>query len=292
MATFTLPDLTGRTAIVTGANSGVGLATSRALAAAGARVVLAVRNTDKGEAAARTITGATEVRRLDLADLSSVRAFADGWTGPIDLLINNAGITAPELRRTVDGFELQFGTNHLGPFALTNLLLPQVTGRVVSLASQAERMGRLDLDDLNSERRPYKQSPAYNRSKLANMLFVAELQRRLDGAGSPVRAMAAHPGLVRTEIYAQAGAVSRFIARSLGQSPEQGALPVLYAAAADLPGDSFTGPSRFAHMIGDPELINRSATARDEQLAARLWSMSEKLTGVRFPLAVTTGQEP
>ncbi|MEU8819339.1 oxidoreductase [Actinoplanes sp. NPDC048796] len=290
MAAFTLPDLAGRTAIVTGANSGVGLATSRALAAAGARVVLAVRDTGKGDAAARTITGSTEVRRLDLADLSSVRAFADAWSAPIDLLINNAGITARELRRTADGFESQFGTNHLGPFALTNLLLPQVTGRVVNLSSQAERMGRLDLDDPNDERHPYQQSPAYNRSKLANLLFTAELQRRLDATGSPVRAMAAHPGLVRTEIYTEAGPISRFIVRTLGQSPEQGALPVLYAATADLPGDSFTGPSRFAHMIGEPELINRSATARDEQLAARLWSVSEKLTGVRFPLAPATGQ--
>ncbi|AEV85124.1 short-chain dehydrogenase [Actinoplanes sp. SE50] len=286
MSPFTLPDLTGRIAIVTGANSGVGLATTRALAGAGARVVLAVRDMGKGEAAARTISGSVEVRRLDLADLSSVRSFADSWSGPIDLLINNAGITAPELRRTVDGFELQFGTNHLGPFALTNLLLPQVTGRVVSLASQAERMGRLDLDDPNDERRAYRQSPAYNRSKLANMLFIAELQRRLDAAGSPVRAMAAHPGLVRTDIYTEAGPVSRFIVRTLGQSAEQGALPVLYAAAADLPGNSFTGPSRFAHMIGEPQLINRSARARDEQLAARLWSVSEKLTGVRFPAAL------
>jgi NAD(P)-dependent dehydrogenase (short-subunit alcohol dehydrogenase family) len=285
--TADLPDLSGRTAIVTGSNSGVGRATARALAGAGARVVLAVRNLDKGRAAAGTIPGDTEVRRLDLADLGSVRAFADAWAGPIDLLINNAGISVPELQRTADGFELQFGTNHLGPFALTNLLLAHVSGRVVTVSSQAERMGRLDLDDLGNERHPYRQSPAYNRSKLANLLFTAELQRRLDAAGSPVRALAAHPGLVQSEIYTGAGATTRLLVRMLGQSPDQGALPVLYAAVADLPGNSFTGPSHLAHMRGAPELINRSAAARDEQLAARLWSRSEQLTGTRFPLTGT-----
>jgi NAD(P)-dependent dehydrogenase (short-subunit alcohol dehydrogenase family) len=225
------------------------------------------------------------VRRLDLADLSSVRAFADAWVGPIDLLINNAGISVPDRRRTADGFELQFGTNHLGPFALTNLLLEHVEGRVVTLSSQAERMGRLDLDDPGDERRPYRETRAYNRSKLANLLFTAELQRRLDAAGSKVRAPAAHPGLVRSEIYAQSGPATRLMVRLAGQSPERGALPVLYAAVADLPGDSFTGPSRLAHMRGAPELINRSTAARDEQLAARLWALSERLTGTRFPLA-------
>ncbi|MEV4349498.1 oxidoreductase [Actinoplanes sp. NPDC049596] len=277
-------DLSGRTAIVTGANSGVGLATARALATAGAHVVLAVRDLNKGRAAAATIPGRTEVRRLDLADLAAVRAFADGWAGPIDLLVNNAGVSVPELRRTADGFEMQFGTNHLGPFALTNLLLPQITDRVVTVASQAERMGRLDLDDPNNERHRYRQTAAYNRSKLANMLFTAELQRRLDAAGSKVRALAAHPGLVRSEIYTDAGPMANLMVRTLGQSPEQGALPVLYAATEDLPGDSFTGPSRLAHMRGAPELINRSATARDAQLATRLWSLSEELTGTRFPL--------
>jgi NAD(P)-dependent dehydrogenase (short-subunit alcohol dehydrogenase family) len=283
--TADLPDLGGRTAIVTGANAGVGLATARALAGAGARVVLAVRNLDKGRAAAGTISGHTEVRRLDLADLSSVRAFAEAWLGPIALLVNNAGISVPERRRTADGFELQFGTNHLGPFALTNLLLPQVDGRVVTVSSQAERMGRLDLDDLGDDRNRYRESAAYNRSKLANLLFTAELQRRLDVAGSKVRAMAAHPGLVQSEIYTESGALTKLLVRTAGQSPEQGALPTLYAAVADLPGNSFTGPSRFAHMRGAPELINRSATARDEQLAARLWSVSEQLTGTRFPFA-------
>ncbi|MTD52603.1 oxidoreductase [Amycolatopsis pithecellobii] len=282
--TADIPDLSGKTAIVTGANSGVGLATARALAGAGARVVFAVRNYDKGQAAARTTPGDTEVSVLDLADLNSVRAFAARWQGPIDLLINNAGISVPALQRTVDGFELQFGTNHLGPFALTNLLLEHITGRVVTVASQSERAGRIDFDDPHDEHHPYKQSRAYNRSKLANLLFTAELQRRLDRAGSKVLEQAAHPGFVASEIYTDSGPFAKLLVRLLAQSPEQGALPVLYAAVADLPGDSFAGPSHLAHMRGAPELINRSAQAKDAELAARLWALSEQLTGTRFPL--------
>jgi NAD(P)-dependent dehydrogenase (short-subunit alcohol dehydrogenase family) len=279
MTKLTIPDLTGQTAIVTGANTGVGLATARALAGAGARVVFAVRNLEKGRAAAARTPGETEVRALDLADLDSVRAFAASWSGPIDLLINNAGVSVPELRRTADGFELQFATNHLGPFALTNLLLPHLTGRVVTVSSQAERMGRINFDDPHDERHPYKQTAAYNRSKLANLLFTAELQRRLTASGSKVLALAAHPGFVATEIYKTSGPVGKLLVRLLAQSPEQGALPVLYAALADVPGDSFAGPSHLAHMRGDPELINRSAAARDPELARRLWTLSEQLTG-------------
>jgi NAD(P)-dependent dehydrogenase (short-subunit alcohol dehydrogenase family) len=279
-----LPDLTGRTAVVTGANSGVGRATAHALAGAGARVVLAVRDPEKGRAATQEIPGRTEVRTLDLAHLDSVRAFAAGWSGPIDLLINNAGISVPDRRLTVDGFELQFGTNHLGPFALTNLLLPAITGRVVTVSSQAERIGRIDFDDLADERHPYRQSAAYNRSKLANLLFTADLQRRLTEAGSKVLAQAAHPGFVATEIYAGAGGITRAMVRAMAQTPAQGALPVLYAAVADLPGDSFAGPSHWMHMRGAPELIKRSAAARDRAVAERLWNVSEQLTGVRFPL--------
>lgn len=286
--TADIPDLTGKTAIVTGANSGLGLATSRALAGAGARVVFAVRNVEKGQAVSRTTPGETEVSALDLADLNSVREFAARWQGPIDLLINNAGVSVPDLRRTIDGFELQLGTNHFGPFALTNLLLEHVTGRVVTVSSQAERFGRIDFDDLDYEHHPYGQSRAYNRSKLANLLFTAELQRRLDHAGSKVLAMAAHPGFVATNIYAGTGHVAGLFVRLLAQSPEDGALPVLYAAVADLPGDSFAGPRHFAHMRGAPQLINRSAAAKDPELAARLWSLSEQLTDARFPLAETT----
>ena len=293
MTTFTtsdIPDLTGKTAIVTGANSGVGLATARALAAAGARVVFAVRSPEKGASAAATVPGRTEVRRLDLADLDSVRAFAADWDAPIDLLINNAGISATELTRTADGFESVFGVNHLGHFALTNLLLPHVTGRIVTVASQAERFVELDFDDLNWERRSYQSSRAYNASKLANLLFTAELQRRLTAAGSSVLAHAAHPGLVRTPIYHHDGPrrpldlVWTVVIALFAQNPDQGALPSLYAAVSDLPGNSFAGPSHLAHMRGAPELIARSATAEDPDIAARLWTASEQLTGVRSAL--------
>lgn len=285
MTTSLLPDLTGHTAIVTGANSGIGRATAQALAGAGARVVLAVRNLDKGRAAAADITGIAEVRPLDLADLESIRAFAHSWSGPIDLLINNAGLSAPTLQHTRDGFELQFGTNHLGPFALTNLLLPQVTGRVVSLSSQAERMGRLDLTDPAGLNTPYKEFRVYATSKLANLLFSAELQRRLSAVGSTVRAMAAHPGLVATNIQGDgAGAISKLMVRRLAQQPKDGALPVLYAATADIPGDSFVGPEHLMHMRGGAELIKRSKNAQDPALARALWETSERLTGVAFPL--------
>jgi len=293
MATFNvadIPDLTGKTVIVTGANSGIGQAAARALAGAGARVVSAVRDTEKGKAAAAAMPGLTEVRELDLASLDSVRAFAVGWDGPIDLLINNAGVSGPSLSRTADGFESKFGTNHLGHFALTNLLLEYITGRVVTVASQAERFARLDFDDLNWERRPYAPSRAYNDSKLANLLFTAELQRRLTAAGSDVLANAAHPGLVATNIYHHDGPrrPSDFLwavaIRLLAQDAEHGALPVLYAAVADVPGNSFAGPSHLAHMRGAPELIARSAAAQDPDLARRLWTVSEQLTAVRSPV--------
>jgi NAD(P)-dependent dehydrogenase (short-subunit alcohol dehydrogenase family) len=286
-----LPDLSGRTAIVTGASSGVGQSVAHALAGAGAQVVLAVRNPAKGEAVAATIPGRTEVRPLDLASLDSVRAFGAAWEGPIDLLINNAGVSERTLTRTADGFESDFGVNHLGHFALTNLLLEQVTGRVVTVASQAERMARLDFDDLNWARRPYRYSRAYNDSKLANLLFSAELQRRLTAAGSPVKAMAAHPGLVNTAIYQHDGprrlsdAAWAPLLRLVGQDANHGALPVLFAAAADVPGDSFTGPRHLAHMRGGAELIARSAAAQDPVLARRLWTVSGQLTGVVSPLA-------
>jgi len=293
MATFNvadIPDLTGKTVIVTGANSGIGQAAARALAGAGARVVSAVRDTEKGKAAAAATPGLTEVRELDLASLDSVRAFAAGWDGPIDLLINNAGVSGPSLSRTADGFESKFGTNHLGHFALTNLLLEYITGRVVTVASQAERFARLDFDDLNWERRPYAPSRAYNDSKLANLLFTAELQRRLTAAGSDVLANAAHPGLVATNIYHHDGPrrPSDFLwavaIRLLAQDAEHGALPVLYAAVADVPGNSFAGPSHLAHMRGAPELIARSAAAQDPDLARRLWTVSEQLTAGRSPV--------
>jgi len=281
--------MAGATAIVTGANSGIGQAAAHVLAAAGVRVVFAVRDTDKGKAAAAATPGVTEVRELDLADLDSVRAFAAGWDGPIDLLINNAGVSPPSLTRTADGFESQFGTNHLGHFALTNLLLEHITGRVVTVASRAERVARLDFDDLNWEHRPYKPFRAYGDSKLANLLFTAELHRRLTAAGSNVLATAAHPGLVATNMYRHDGPrrpselLSAVAVRLLAQDADHGALPVLYAAIADVPGNGFAGPGHFAHMRGAPQLIDRSAAAQDPDLARRLWTASERLTGIHSP---------
>jgi NAD(P)-dependent dehydrogenase (short-subunit alcohol dehydrogenase family) len=289
-STTDIPDMTGRTAIVTGANSGIGRAAAGALAGAGARVVLAVRDLDKGRAAAAAMPGETEVSRLDLASLASVREFAAGWDGAIDLLINNAGVMVPPLTRTAEGFELQFGTNHLGHFALTNLLLEHVTGRVVTVSSSGHRMGSIDFDDLNWERKPYRAWRAYGQSKLANLLFASELQRRLTAAGSGVLATAAHPGYASTNLqfhsqrrlFDLVGAVGN---RLLAQDEEGGALPTLYAAVADIPGDSFAGPGGFMEQRGAPKLVGRSSAARDTGVATRLWDVSEELTGVRFPLA-------
>ncbi|UTI64940.1 oxidoreductase [Paraconexibacter antarcticus] len=284
-----LPDLAGRTAVVTGANSGIGRAAAGRLAAAGARVILAVRTVAKGEEAAAAMTGSTEVRRLDLTDLASVREFAASVSGPVDLLINNAGVMALPLGRTADGFETQFGTNHLGHFALTNLLLPQVTGRVVTVASGAHYVGRIDLDDLNWERRRYDRWRAYGQSKLANLLFTAELQRRLEAAGSPVIATAAHPGWAATHLQGHTGnpvfggllAVGN---RVLAQDEEGGALPTLLAATGDVAGGSYAGPKGLLELRGAPVLVRRSPRAKDADMARRLWERSEELTGVRFPL--------
>jgi NAD(P)-dependent dehydrogenase (short-subunit alcohol dehydrogenase family) len=282
--------MTGRNVIVTGANSGIGRAAARALAAKGAHVVLAVRDTRKGEAAAAAIAGDAEVRRLDLASLASVREFAAGWDGDLDLLINNAGVMVPPFSRTADGFELQFGTNHLGHFALTNLLLPHVTGRVVTVSSTGHRFGAIDFDDLNWHSRPYKAWRAYGQSKLANLLFTAELQRRLSEAGSPVLATAAHPGYASTNLQFQSGrrlleVVSRVGNRLVAQDENGGALPTLYAATADIPGNSFAGPGGFMEQRGAPKLVGRSEAAADDAVARRLWDVSEELTGVSFPLA-------
>jgi NAD(P)-dependent dehydrogenase (short-subunit alcohol dehydrogenase family) len=186
-----LPRLDGRTFVITGANSGLGLTAARALGAAGAHVVLAVRDLERGRSAASTVAGPTEVRRLDLADLASVREFAEGWDGDLDVLVNNAGVMATPEGRTADGFEMQIGTNHLGHFALTNLLLPRVTDRVVTLSSGAHRMAQIRFEDLHFER-GYNRWRAYGQSKLANLLFTLELQRRLREADSAVRALAAH----------------------------------------------------------------------------------------------------
>jgi NAD(P)-dependent dehydrogenase (short-subunit alcohol dehydrogenase family) len=288
-STTDIPDMSGRSVIVTGANSGIGRAAARALAGAGARVTLAVRDTGKGQTAAASMPGETDVRRLDLASLASVREFAAGWNGDIDLLINNAGVMVPPLTRTADGFELQFGTNHLGHFALTNLLLERITGRVVTVSSTAHRVGAIDFDDLNWEHKPYKAWRAYGQSKLANLLFTSELQRRLTAAGSAVIATAAHPGYAATNLQFKSerramDLISHVGNRVLAQDEDGGALPTLYAAVADIPGDSFAGPRGFMEQRGAPKLVGRTDAAKDAAVASRLWDVSEKLTGVRFPL--------
>ena len=276
-----LPDQTGRVVVVTGASSGIGTATARALAEAGAKVVLAVRNPAKGTQVARTMTGATEVRALDLENLASVRAFAATWTGSIDILINNAGIMLVPEARTADGFERQIGTNHLGHFALTNLLLPHITDRIVTVSSNAHARGRLDLDDLNWRTRAYRTSQAYSDSKLANLLFTFELQRRLSASGSTVRAVAVHPGMVRTNLFGHRrvqGAIIDVVGRFAMQDPEHGARTTLFAATQDIPGGSFVEPGGFAHLRGAPTLATASAAAYDATMAANLWALSARLT--------------
>ena len=287
-----VPDQTGRRFVVTGANGGLGLATARVLASRGADVVMAVRNVEKGEAAARSLgaraPGRVDVRRLDLADLSSVRAFAADL-GPVDVLVNNAGVLAVPYALTVDGFETHLATNHLGHFALANLLLPRLRDRVVVVGSHAHRSGRLDLDDPHWQRRDYQPYAAYAASKLANLLFLGELQRRLTAAGSTLRATGAHPGSTATAITSQTGSrlktwVGGWGHRLAGMPPAKGALTTLYAATMDLPGNSYIGPGGFRELLGWPTGVGRSSEALDPDLARRLWEASEQMTGVEFPV--------
>jgi NAD(P)-dependent dehydrogenase (short-subunit alcohol dehydrogenase family) len=280
-------DLAGRTILITGATSGIGAATAAAVASRGARVILAVRDADKGRRVAADLPGAAGahvVRHLDLAELASVRRFAAETTEDVDVLVNDAGVSESTLRRTEDGHESQFGINHLGHFLLTTLLLPRITSRVVTVSSQAERMGRLDLDDLDWRTRPYAGGRAYADSKLANLMFTLELDRRLREAGSPVRALAAHPGLVVTPIYDRPAGTRPglwdLVLPVLGQGPDQGALPLLLAITEDLPGGTFTGPERMFHMRGGAEPITASARARDRGMQAGLWAASEEMTRV------------
>jgi len=281
MSTWTLSDLrdqSGRTVIVTGASRGLGLIVARELAAAGARVVLALRDMAKGRKVAAHMPGRTEVRELDVSDLGSVRRFAAAWNGPIDVLVNNAGIMEVPFARTADGFESQFATNYLGPFVLTGLLLPYITDRVVTVASQLHRMGKVHLDDLSSTARPYKASDAYNDSKLAEVLFSLELQRRLDTAGSPVRSIVAHPGIASTNLarHAASGKVT-YALRFLFNDPATGALSILYAATQDVPGNSYIGPRGLGSMKGHPALGEAASAGRDTDTAQRLWAATEAL---------------
>jgi NAD(P)-dependent dehydrogenase (short-subunit alcohol dehydrogenase family) len=292
-----IPDQTGRVAVVTGANSGLGLATARELARAGARVIMGCRDLAKGERAAEAIRAEVprvdlSVAALDLADLDSVRAFAAEHEGPLDLLVNNAGIMAPPRRVTKDGFECQFGTNHLGHYALTGRLLHALlrapAARVVTVSSGMHRIGRIKFDDLQGERR-YNSWLAYGQSKLANLMFCFELDRRATEAAAPLVSAAAHPGYAATNL--QFAGPSRFYERPFmmignavfAQSAEMGALPALYAATApDMPGGSFVGPDGFMEQRGHPHLVTAARKAYDEHAWRRLWEVSEQLTGVRY----------
>ena len=281
-----LPSFAGRAVIITGANSGLGAVTAHELADKGAKVIMAVRDTSKGEAAARQMTGDVEVRQLDLQDLSSVRQFADG-VDKADILINNAGIMAAPYALTVDGFESQIGTNHLGHFALTNLLLPKLTDRVVTVSSMAHWPGRINFEDLNWKNRRYSPWLAYSQSKLANLLFTGELQRRLDSVSSPLRAVAAHPGYSHTNLQGATGrklgdALMSAATRVVATDADFGARQTLYAASQDLPGNTFVGP-RFGY-VGRTQPVGRGRRAQDPATATALWKLSEQLTGTKFPL--------
>jgi len=301
--TADLPDLSGKNAVVTGANSGLGRIVAEQLARAGARVVLACRDRAKAETAVEEIRAAharaaVEVRLLDLADLGSVRRFAEKLAADfasLDLLCNNAGVMALPRCETADGFEMQFGTNHLGHFALTGLLLERIlaarNSRIVTTSSTAHRLGRMNFDDLHGRERYFRWS-AYGQSKLANLLFAYELQRRLAARGSKTISVACHPGYAATNLqtagFHMEGAkrlaeMALYANRLFSQSAEMGALPMLYAATAlKVEGGDYIGPSRFFETWGPPTKVSSSARSHDAETAGRLWKISEELTGVRF----------
>ena len=310
MSDLAIPDLAGTTALVTGATSGIGLVTARELARAGAEVVLAARNPEKLDTAEREVSEAVPGARLhrlvvDLADQSSVRRAAERIPdGPLHLLVNNAGVMATAHQRTPDGFELQLATNHLGPFALTGLLLDRLLSsggaRVVTVSSlMAASVRSVSLHDPREQHGRYRRWRAYGESKLANLLFTVELDRRARAAGVPVLAVAAHPGwtstnLVSTGMRRQSpsgqgglrvdGAIGVAVTRLVGQSPEQGALPTLMAATTpDLPGGCYVGPSGPFGLHGSPTLVELPGPALDRELAQALWELSERATGVSWP---------
>jgi NAD(P)-dependent dehydrogenase (short-subunit alcohol dehydrogenase family) len=294
-----IPDLTGKIAIVTGANSGIGYEMARALAHKKATVILACRDMDKGEAAVGQIAqeypeAKAELLQLDLSDLASVRRFADQFTShyeSLDILINNAGIMRTPFGKTVDGFELQFGTNHLGHFALTGLLLDLISctpqARVITVSSGGERFGgEIDFDNLNGEKQ-YDPGAAYGQSKLANLLFTYELQRRLEDAGVDTIAVAAHPGWTKSTNLTVHWRMVRYLTSFIGQEPEMGALPALYAATAPgVQGGDYYGPDGWLELRGHPAKVQSSDRSHDTVVAAKLWTVSEELTGVRYHWSV------
>ena len=284
-----IPDQHGRTVVITGANGGLGEVTTRVLAAQGAAVVMACRNTAAAQRIADTIDGAVTVAALDLADLASVRAFAAARDG-FDVLINNAGLMNIPFRRTVDGFETQFGVNHLGHFALTGLLLDRIGDRVVTLSSIAHKQTpKLWIDDLNYEHRRYQRNLAYAQSKLCNLMFARELQRRLSAAGSPLRSYAVHPGVSGTDLFTRTETlldrVAKQGARLIGHPPARAAESTLFAATTvDADPTIYWGPTRFGQTRGPVRPSPSSRLSRDQRLWRRLWEESERFTGVPYPL--------
>lgn len=291
-----VPDQTGRTIVVTGANTGIGFEAAKVLAERGATVVLACRSMDKAASAASRMSGGTVlVQQLDLSSLASVRSAAEALRSAhprVDVLVNNAGVMWTRRATTADGFELQLGTNHLGHFAFTGLVLDSLLGvegsRVVTVSSVGHRTGRIDFDDLQSEKR-YGRHAAYARSKLANLLFTYELQRRLAAAGSSTIAVAAHPGAADTELtrhaWAPLRALNAMFGRLVTQSAAMGALPTLRAATdPDVKGGEYYGPGGIAEARGHPQRVSSSSRSHDQDAQHRLWQVSEKLTGVAFPL--------
>jgi NAD(P)-dependent dehydrogenase (short-subunit alcohol dehydrogenase family) len=295
-----MPSQDGRLAIVTGANSGLGFHVALELGRKGAHVILACRDQGRGQGAvermkAEVPDGDYELRLLDVASLDSVRNFASEAPDTIDLLINNAGVMAPPYRKTVDGFESQFGTNYLGHFALTGLLLDKLEAaaapRVVTAASNMHKMGKIPWNDLQSEVK-YKPYGAYSNSKLANLMFAFELQRRATAAGSNLLSAAAHPGWSATDLYVQGAKkgestlmekVMALPTKYMAQSSFDGALPTMYAATAPgLPPGAYVGPSKRMETVGPPKLVEGSARAKDEAAGRRLWEVSEQLTDVHY----------
>lgn len=289
-----LPSQNGRVAIVTGANSGIGFETAKQLAGEGAQVILACRSEERGLSAVERIQLAdpsanVHFMRLDLADLVQVESFAQEFASRfdrLDLLINNAGVMFPPLTRTAQGHELQFGVNHLAHFALTGHLIPKLAAtpgsRVVTVSSLMHRLGSIRFDDLDFVSRTYRTWPSYSQSKLANLLFAKELQRRLDVAGLDIQSLAAHPGWTHTELQRHSGFIEA-CTRVLAMSPEQGALPTLRAACdLDARGGEYYGPSGVGEVRGYPNKAFANAKAQDLEVAKRLWNESEKLTGVQF----------
>jgi len=297
-----IPDLSGKTILVTGGNSGIGYEAARQFARKGAHVVLACRDVQKGHTARDAITAdhphaSVEVMALDLASLASVRACAEAYRTrhqTLDVLCNNAGVMALPYRKTADGFEMQFGTNHLGHFALTGLLLDLVlrtaAARVVTVSSGAHRMGKMRFEDLQWER-GYRKWVAYGQSKLANLLFAYELQRRLDGAQASVISVACHPGYAATNLQfagpRMAGSsvlemLARFGNQLVAQNAAMGALPTLYAATApEVRGGDYIGPNGFGELRGYPTKVQSNTRSHDREVAKKLWAISEELTGVR-----------